>query len=222
MACNTSCGSAGWPRPTTTRTPAKDGSKKGPGSRLNRYLFVMAQFDPSLIPVPTMEELPEDSAADDSAAEDKDKADDKAESDDKDKPAADADKKPAAGDDKAAADEKKPEAKADDADAKAKAAKEEDEAERKKKLEDERAAIERRNKQKEDKYKEEVKKGEDHVSELNDRFADWYYIISDDVYHKIHLGRADVVKKKEDKNAKPGQSDTPAGLQDLEKQGLGK
>ena len=37
------------------------------------------------------------------------------------------------------------------------------------------------------------------MEELNARFADWYYIISDEVYHKIHLSRADVVKKKEKK-----------------------
>ena len=197
--------------------------KKAPGSRLNRYLFVMAQFDPALIPVPTLEEVPEgDKAGDEKKEDDKKESDDSATADSK----AAADDKAPADEDKKPADDKQPEAKADDADSKSKQAKEEDEAERKKKLEDERAAIERRNKQKEDKYKEEVKKGEEHVSELNDRFAGWYYIISDDVYHKIHLSRADVVKKKEekkdDKDAKPGQGDTPAALQEIEKKGLGK
>ena len=32
---------------------------------------------------------------------------------------------------------------------------------------------------------------------MNERFADWYYVISDEVYQKIHLSREDVVKKKE-------------------------
>jgi hypothetical protein len=32
---------------------------------------------------------------------------------------------------------------------------------------------------------------------LNERFADWYYVISDDVYRKIHLSHDDLVKKKE-------------------------
>ena len=41
------------------------------------------------------------------------------------------------------------------------------------------------------------KKAEDKLNELNLRFADWYYVISDDVYKKIHLGRVDVVKQKE-------------------------
>jgi hypothetical protein len=42
-----------------------------------------------------------------------------------------------------------------------------------------------------------VKAGEKRVKELNERFADWYYIISDATYRKIHLSREDVVKKKE-------------------------
>ncbi|MHC5113636.1 MAG: DUF4340 domain-containing protein [Planctomycetota bacterium] len=34
------------------------------------------------------------------------------------------------------------------------------------------------------------------VAELNDRFADWYYVISDDVYQKIRLTRGDLVTPK--------------------------
>ena len=33
------------------------------------------------------------------------------------------------------------------------------------------------------------------MRELNYRFADWYYVISEDVYKKIHLGRADVIRE---------------------------
>jgi len=40
------------------------------------------------------------------------------------------------------------------------------------------------------------------VKELNGRFADWYYIISEDTYRKIHLTRNDIVKKKEKKDEK--------------------
>jgi Domain of unknown function (DUF4340) len=182
--------------------PAQDpADKKAPGSRLNRYLFVMAQFDPDLIAKPTLEALPGDDDAEKPADEDKDK------------PAADADKKPA--DDKPAADADKPAA---DADEKAKQTKEEDEAERKKIEAEKRAVVERDNKRKQDEYDEKLKKGEEHVKELNDRFADWYYIISDDVYHKIHLGRADVVKSKD---AKPGEGNTPADLDAIQRQGLG-
>ena len=33
---------------------------------------------------------------------------------------------------------------------------------------------------------------------MNDRFANWYYIISEDVFKNIHLGRSDVIKTTED------------------------
>lgn len=66
----------------------------------------------------------------------------------------------------------------------------------------ERERIEKENKRKQDEYNEKLKKGEDRVKELNARFADWYYVISDDVYQKIHLGRNQVVKKKEKKDEK--------------------
>ena len=33
------------------------------------------------------------------------------------------------------------------------------------------------------------------VRELNSRFADWYYIVSDKEYAKIHLDRAGVIQK---------------------------
>jgi hypothetical protein len=68
----------------------------------------------------------------------------------------------------------------------------------------ERERIEKENKQKQDEYKDKVAKGKEHVKELNGRFAEWYYVISDDVYRKVHLGRDEIVKKKEkkDKDAK--------------------
>jgi hypothetical protein len=33
------------------------------------------------------------------------------------------------------------------------------------------------------------------VAELNARFADWYYVVSEDVYKKIRLVRGDIVKE---------------------------
>ena len=184
-------------------------AKKEPGSRLNRYLFVMAQFDPDLIPKPTLEPLPGDDAdqpADEAKAEADEKKTDEKKTDGKEKP--DDKEKPAA--------EAKPDDPAKNIDQQAK---EEDEAEKKKAEDEKRAAIERENKRKQDEYEEKLKKGEEHVKQLNERFADWYYVISDDVYHKIHLAKADVVKTKE---AKPGEGDTPADLQELQKKGLGK
>ena len=62
-----------------------------------------------------------------------------------------------------------------------------------------------------------LKKAQEKVDELNARFADWYYVISDDVYKKIHLTRADVVKKKE---VKPGEGDGIGDFKALEEGGL--
>lgn len=44
-------------------------------------------------------------------------------------------------------------------------------------------------------WQDKQKKATNRVNELNSRFADWYYVISEDVYKKIHLSRADIVKE---------------------------
>ena len=59
-----------------------------------------------------------------------------------------------------------------------------------------RAAIEQENKRLQDEYDAAVEKGKKRVAELNERFGDWYYVISNDVYKQIHLGRDQVFKKK--------------------------
>jgi len=60
----------------------------------------------------------------------------------------------------------------------------------------ERQRIEADNKRKTDDYNATVKKGKERAKQLNDRFADWYYFITEDDYKKVHVGRAEIVKKK--------------------------
>ena len=60
-----------------------------------------------------------------------------------------------------------------------------------------RTKIEAENKQKQQDYDKKLEAGRTRVKELNDRFADWYYVISDDVYQKIRLNRDNIVKAKE-------------------------
>ncbi|MBX3414926.1 MAG: DUF4340 domain-containing protein [Pirellulales bacterium] len=60
-----------------------------------------------------------------------------------------------------------------------------------------RETIERENKRKQDEYETKIKDAQKKVKELNDRFADWYYVIPNDVYRKIRLSRDQVVKKPE-------------------------
>ena len=198
-----------------------DGDKKGKpaAAKLNRFLFVIAQFNPELIPKPNLEPLPSDDKADAEKPADKkdpDKKDtDKKDTDKKDSDRADAGKQTT--DAKGKEGDKPDDKKADGEKTADEQAAEEDAAERKKALAEKTAAVEKENKRKQDEYEEKIKKGQDHVKELNNRFADWYYIISDDTYHKIHLNRGDVVKDKEKKDAAP---DSPDALKELEKNGL--
>jgi len=61
----------------------------------------------------------------------------------------------------------------------------------------ERERIEKENQRKQDEYDKKLEDGRKRVDELNDRFADWYYVISDEVYQKIHLSFDQIVKEKE-------------------------
>ena len=70
-------------------------------------------------------------------------------------------------------------------------------------LKAERERIEKENERKQDEYQDKITKGLNHAKELNARFADWYYVISDDVYRKIHLTRDQIIQKKQPK-AKTG------------------
>jgi hypothetical protein len=65
----------------------------------------------------------------------------------------------------------------------------------------ERKRIEADNQRKLSEYEETLKKGRENVKQLNDRFSDWYFVVADDVFSKIRLGRDAVVKKKDPKDA---------------------
>jgi hypothetical protein len=143
---------------------------------LNRYLFVMARVDESKFPEPQLQPLP--STVDPPATETSDApappaADEKADD-------ADAAK---AGDDTDDA-EKNDDEKAKEAD-----------EERKRKLQEDIERIEKENQRLMDAWAEDKKKAADKVAELNSRFKDWYYIISEDVYKRVHLSRNDIIKE---------------------------
>jgi hypothetical protein len=148
------------------------------GETTGRYLFVMARLNESLLEKPKLDPLPEvPEGAEKKEGEDKEGDDDKK---------ADAKKD---GDKPEAADGQK---EADEAEAKAQAALEE------------RRRVERENRRKEEEYDGKVKAAEKRVRELNSRFADWYYVVSDAEYGKIHLDRAGVIQAKAaDAAAKP-------------------
>jgi hypothetical protein len=154
------------------------GASDSEEGKLNRYLFVTAQLAQSSLQPPDL--IPETADAADPAA-----------------PAATNPREGGGGADQEAGDSKEPaangdapqaETKADDAKSDAATAKPSDE-------DDEAGRIKRENQRKLDEYNQKRKKAEQRVAELNARFADWYYVISEDVYKKIHLSRADIVKE---------------------------
>ena len=168
---------------TKDKKDAKKEAKKdeaAPGS--NRYLFVMAEFNPGRHSQARLRGIAQGrkEAGRQRRPTRRSRATRKPTTRKPDakeaKPAADAGKKDAAKKDEPKKEEKKIDLKA------------------------ERERIEKDNKRKQEEYDEKVAAGKKHVKELNDRFADWYYVISDDVYRKIHLTRADFVKKKEAKD----------------------
>lgn len=105
-------------------------------STVNRYLFVMVQFNPDGVKKPKLAPIPE------------------------------------------APNENSPDAAAV--------------AEMTQKIADVKAANEKKTKQ----YEAALAKAKEKVEKLNKRFADWYYIIDDEEYKKIHISRKDVIAKK--------------------------
>ena len=52
------------------------------------------------------------------------------------------------------------------------------------------------------------------VQVLNERFGDWYYLISEETYSKLHLGISDLIKEKDESDGGLGE------FRDLENNGL--
>jgi hypothetical protein len=174
-----------------------------PSGTGGRYLFVLARFNENLLAKPELKPLPD---LPDETAE-KPKPPEKPEGKD------DATKDDEPGDDKAAAEKGEPgdgekqgdEAEAADALAKA----DEEEAQAQAAIEG-RRLVERENRLAQEAYDEKVKTAQKRVQELNNRFADWYYVVSDSEYAKIRLGRADVIEAKPAEEAPEAPADPAA------------
>ncbi len=155
----------------TEKTGDEADTEDSSSDDLNRYIFVMAEFRADTIPSPELEALPEVPETPAETEEGDTGEGDAAEGDAEATPA--------------------PEEGANSAD---EAATDEDKADE---TAAERERIEKENQRKQEEYDEKIADGEKNVKELNARFADWYYVISDEVYQKIHLGRDQIIKKKE-------------------------
>ncbi len=175
-----------------------------PDADLNRFIFVMAEFNPEIIEKPELEPLPGEQtdeqpepAPDNQTADDE--PDDAEPSADEQEPANDGEEP--ANDGAEPADDAGEPAEADEPEAAADAEEEADTAEptdadAEADLQAERERIERENQRKLDEYERKLEEGKARVQELNDRFADWYYVISDEVYRQIHLSRDAMVQPK--------------------------
>jgi hypothetical protein len=177
---------------TTVTDPGKADSGEGDDATAEsvgtaaRYLLVMAQFNKDLLEQPelaVLPSLPEDNKetgevvkkpgeeASEGNKDDSEKSEDKKTEDEKSVP----DQEPTAADLLKQADEA--------------------EAAMQKAIES-RRQVERENRRKQESFDEKVAEGKRRVEELNGRFADWYYIVSDEEYKKIHLERKAVIKTK--------------------------
>jgi hypothetical protein len=177
---------------TTVTDPGKADSGEGDDATAEsvgtaaRYLLVMAQFNEDLLEQPelaVLPTLPEDNKetgevvkkpgeeASEGNKDDGEKSEDKKTEDKKSVP----DQEPTAADLLKQADEA--------------------EAAMQKAIES-RRQVERENRRKQESFDEKVAEGKKRVEELNGRFADWYYIVSDEEYKKIHLERKAVIKTK--------------------------
>ncbi len=226
------------PEDAATATPAADAAvgadEKKSDNDVNRYMFVMARFNENAVKQPELQPLPElptgeeakpagEAAPAAAAAEpaasatppaDGAPATPAAEPAAEAAPAAEANAE-APQSDETKADESKPAAEAEsaatedtknaDAPAAPPAAEKEKELE---KVMAERKRIEQENQRQMDEYQETLKKGKETVKDLNLRFGDWYFVVDDNVFKKIRLGRDDVIKKKEKPKA---EGDAPAG-----------
>ena len=162
----------------TAAEKAKAGDKN-----VQRYLFAMARFNENAVKKPELEELPTlpesktaetpqaDSATPVEEEEEEEETNESAEASSLQR--AEAIEVP----NKAQADEQSPEVE---------------------KLIAVRKQIESENQRKLDEYQALLEKGRQEVKDLNVRFGDWYFVVSNDTFQKIRLGRNDVVKKKDD------------------------
>ena len=165
------------------------------GDGINRYLFVMARFNEKAIGKPELAELPKEEPKEEKSNE--------------------ADPPPTPGESASADGDPDPDADGDpEADGDTEADQEALLAAHK--------MIKKENERRQNEYEENLQTGKDKVAELNERFGDWYYVISNDVYKKIHLGRSEVIQKKETE-AKEGEAQSPpAGIPGLPNLPLGK
>jgi hypothetical protein len=166
---------------------------KSNDKNVQRYLFVMARFNEDAVKKPELAELPAlPEGVDEKAVAAEEKSEES-----KDAEATDDSSKS----DTAKSDDKGGETSSVGEKSKAKPATDEkagdEKSEEVKKIIAERKRIEAENQHKLDDYQQKLDKGRQTVKDLNLRFGDWYFVVSNDVFKKIRLASDDVIKKKD-------------------------
>ena len=151
--------------------------------RALRYLMVTTQFDPNLLPVPDYAEVPPEQPP--QASESDDTATESGESDESQEEVAGN----TAGEGSERDASQTPVAEAEQ-------------------WTQQRQAILSDNAQKKQSYEAKIATGKQRSADLNRRFANWYYVIADSTYQKIHLTKKDLIEKKPPPDAPGG----PAGV----------
>lgn len=196
---------------------------KSDDKNVQRYLFAMARFNEDAVERPELEELPalpegarpqasaDESDEGQSAVTDADEigaSEDEAAIQDDVTVEEEEEEEEIAESDVAASDEEPASASEEAHDEEVSVAGEE--AQDLDKIIAERKRIEQENQRKLDEYKQKLEKGRQQVKDLNLRFGDWYFVVSNDTFQKIRLKREDVIKKKV-KEAESGDSAPTAG-----------
>ncbi len=206
--------SQGTDKPSEEVEGQPETADKKSNDSVNRYMFVMARFNENMIEKPELEELPAlpaDAPAEETPAEASEETPaESAETTDEAAPAeatADAEKPEAEtkeNSESTTGEAESPEAVADAVEGEEAKPDDAEEQAKQKELEDIIAArkeIEQENQRRMDEYNAKIKAGKEKVAELNERFGDWYYVISNDVYQQVHLGLEKILHKKGEKPA---------------------
>lgn len=192
---------------------------------INRYLFVMTRFNQDIIEQPKLDELPAlpEGAPEENGENADDASQDASTGHDSDTgEVASAEVEPETGeaapsaDAESDADTEVADPQTNESDAVENVADAEKEADEEKDAQEDeleeilaqRKRIVTENKRREDEYQQKIEDGKQQVQELNERFGDWYYVISNDVYKKIHLGREQLVSEKEKEESDDQESKT--------------
>ncbi len=184
--------------------------EKDAGEGIHRFLFVMARFNEAMIEKPELADLPalpedteKETADEDSATDELTEKTDAEEA---------SSEEPEADDSSEEETEEAKENEESEESEEGEESAEEDVPDELAKIIAERKLIETENQRRLDEYQSEIEAGKTRVKELNERFGDWYYVISNEVYKKIHLGLDQVIRKKES----PENESNPAAGLDLD------